>query len=96
MPADSTVTVPLPNAERIKAQISELADALSTRAPGYESLLQTIHKNLAEDPDTQHFLTDEEIGVIVAGLTKKTGLMIAEEAVKKAGRKGGKIDLGDL
>lgn len=93
----STVTVPLPAAERIKAQIVQLQEQLATRAPGYESLLHTIHRNLAEDPDIAHLLSDDEIGVIVAGLTKKAGVVLAEKELKKmkAG-KGGKVDMSDL
>jgi hypothetical protein len=90
------VVAPLPQAEVIKVQIAQLAASLQERLPGYESLLHTIHRNLATDPDTVHFLSDEEIGVIVAGLQKKTGTEIAKAEAKKMTKKGGKVDLGEL
>lgn len=94
---DSTVVVPLDKTEQIKARIADLRDSLRAQLPNYESLLHTIHRNLATDPDTVHLLTDEEIGIIVAALSKRTGIFIAKEvAEKKSGSKGKKADLSDL
>lgn len=94
---DSTVITPvsLSVAEQMKTKIAELLEALQKQLPGYESLLHTIHRNLANDPDTVHLLSDEEIGVICAGLAKRTGVFIAKAEVEKKSGKG-KTTLGDL
>lgn len=94
--SDSTVTIPLANSDIIKGRIAELLTLLQQNAPGYESLLHTIHRNLAIDPDTVHLLTEEEIGIICSGLQKRTGVAIAKEEVSKMKRKGGKVTLDDL
>lgn len=96
---DSTVTVPLTNAEEISGKIESLKEALQQRLPSYESLLHTIHRNLANDPSTVHLLSEEQIGIICAGLQKKTGVFIANaeaEKTVKSGKKTGKVDVSEL
>lgn len=93
---DSTVVTPIDNSEQIKSRIADLLEALQKNLPGYESLLHTIHRNLATDPATVQLLTEEEIGVICAGLSKRTGVQIAKEAAEKMVRKKGKVDLSEL
>ncbi len=97
---DSLVVEPLSEAEQVVGKISELQTALQRQLPEYSSILHSIHTELQRSPDTVHFLTDEQIGVIVAGLQKKTGMFIAAETAKKpigsGGKRGGKIGLDDL
>lgn len=94
---DSTVVVPLTNSEQIKARIADLLEALQKQLPSYESLLHTIHRNLATDPDTVSLLTEEEIGVICAGLAKRTGVFIAKVEAEKMVKGGkGKVKLEEL
>jgi hypothetical protein len=94
MPVDSTVVTSLSNSDQIKSRIADLQIALQERLPGYESLLHTIHRNLATDPETVHLLSDEEIGVICAGLSKRTGTFISAIEAKKTSKnlKGIKVD----
>ncbi len=92
----TSMPIPLTAAEAIKSKIADLCEALQKQLPSYESLLHTIHRNLATDPDTVQFLTDEEIGIICAGLSKKTGIMIAKAEADKMSRSKKKVDLGDL
>src|ERR1700743_3323570 len=66
----------------LKAKIQTLQENLQKEVPGYENLLRTIHENLSADDSTVHFLSDEEIGVIVAALSKKKGIVLAEIEVK--------------
>lgn len=73
----STTSIPLGNAEQLVNKINELQTSLQENSPGYESLLYTIHTNLAKDPDMVHLLTEEQIGVIVSGLSKKKVITIA-------------------
>jgi hypothetical protein len=93
---DSTVVLSLSNSDQIKARIADLQEMLQKQLPGYESLLHTIHRNLSMDPETTQLLSDEEIGVIVAGLSKRTGIFITKVETEKKLKKGGKITLDDL
>lgn len=88
---DSTISVPLTEADQIKGRIYQLQNALQKELPGYEGLLHTIHSNLAKSPDTVHFLSDEEIGIICSGLQKKTQIVISAKENKKS-LKGTKLD----
>lgn len=96
--SDSTVTLPVAptQAEQIKAKILDLQEALQKQLPSYESLLHTIHRNLSMDASTVHLLSEEEIGVICAGLQKRTGVFIQQEVVKKVKVSKGKISVDDL
>ncbi len=93
---DSTTSAPMPQSklDQMRAKILDLQEMLARQLPGYESLLQTIHRNLAEDSETVHLLSEQEIGVIVSGLSKKTGIYIAAETARK--KKNEKITLSDL
>ena len=94
---DSTQVVSLNSTEQIKDKILQLQESLQKQLPNYEGLLHTIHQALAKDPDTVHFLSDQEIGVIVSGLSKKTGVVVAEKEAKKKIDKSLKgITLADL
>ena len=68
---------PLQGADVIKHKIGLLQEALQKQSPGYEQLLQTIHVALNKDEELVHLLSDEEVGTIVAGLSKKTNIVIA-------------------
>ena len=92
---DSTTVAPLGEADQLRAKIMDLQSSMQRQAPNYEHLLHTIHSALARSPDTVHLLSDEEIGVIVAGLSKKTNVVIsAQLARKKDSLKG--VTLNDL
>jgi hypothetical protein len=68
---------PLQGADIIKHKISQLQEALQQQSPGYEELLRTIHVALHKDEELVHLLSEEEVGTIVAGLGKKTNIVIA-------------------
>lgn len=89
-------TIKLTNYDLITNKIHQLQTILQAAAPNYENLLREIHTNLAADADVVHLLSEEQIGVIVAGLSKKKGIVIAEvmTKVKKASLKN--TDLEDL
>jgi len=96
---DSTVvtTIPLSVEDAIKGKIDSLQKSLQQKLPDYESILHFIHRELAEHPDTVHLLSDEEVGIIVAGLQKRTGIFIAgAEADKKVKGKKGGVSLDDF
>jgi hypothetical protein len=80
----------------IKEKILDLQAALQLQLPTYEALLHTIHRNLANNPDTVHLLSEEDIGIICAALSKKTGVFLTKEITDKSSKKKAKIDLSDL
>lgn len=93
----------LNNIQQIQQRIYELRTALQTQAPGYESLLFHIHKQLAADEEMTHLLSEEEIGIIVAALSKKKDVIISVELAKKraagvtsSGKKVRDLSLEDL
>jgi hypothetical protein len=81
---------PLTGAEQIVQKISVLKEMLQQSLHGYESILQQIHINLAKDPEIVTLLTPEEVGVIVAGLAKRKGIIIATTSTAKAKTASGK------
>lgn len=85
---------PLTPLQDIKNKISQMQSDLQQQLPGYEHLLRVIHTNLAQDDSTVHLLSEEEIGIIVAGLSKKKGVVLAEieTKTKKASLKGTTVD----
>lgn len=87
-----TESVPLTNLEQTVHRINELQTLLQAQAPSYENLLQQIHIILAKDPDMVHMLTNEQVGVIVSGLSRKTNIVLTTPAnpTKKQTLAGGK------
>jgi hypothetical protein len=95
---DSINTTPLTPAEQIVARINELQAALAANAPNYQGLLHTIHQALIKDQEAVHLLTEEQIGVICAGLTKNKNVVIATAVAKSKtpSKKLAGIGLDDL
>ncbi len=97
-----TSTSPLSSAEQIFSKILELQQKLQAAAPNYEHLLHTIHMMLQKDPDLTHLLSEEQIGVVVAGLCKRKNIVIAEpqklsrKTTTSTGKKLADVELGDL
>lgn len=97
-------TTPTPTAlsaaEQVMNRIFELQVALQQALPAYESLLHQIHVGLAKDPDVIHLLTEEQIGTICAGLSKKKNVVIATATKSKSTTVSGKklkdISISDL
>lgn len=77
----------LKNADQIAEKIVALQAALQQSLPGYESLLFTIHQEIKKDPDIAHILSEEQVGIIVAGLSKKKGIIISEEKARSPAAK---------
>lgn len=96
------VSTPLNNCEQVVGKIAELQIALQQALPGYESMLHQIHVALQKDEDCTVLLTPEQIGVIVAGLSKKKGIVLATSKTASGAKKtaSGKalkdVSLGDF
>jgi hypothetical protein len=69
-------------AEQIHEKILKLQELLTTQNPGIDSWLRDIHTNLHKDESLIQYLSPEEIGVIVSGLSIKAKIEIVNEAVK--------------
>lgn len=80
---------------QITNRIQELKSALESAIPGYEGILQQIHRQLSQDEALNHLLTDEQVGVICAGLTRKKQIMLVKEASRGSGA-GKKQKLSDI
>lgn len=94
----TTESVPLDNLGQISQKLADLQQQLQTQAPGYEGLLQRIHTDLIKDPDLAHLLTDEQVGVLVAGLSKKKNIVLVElsSPKKRTTTADGKKSLKDV
>ncbi len=80
-------------ADQLREQIATLKEALISANPGMPTMLRTIHTALQKDKDIVTLLSEEEIGVVVAGLLKQTNTVITAAKVKKP---SSKLSLDDL
>lgn len=81
-------TIDYDPAADLVARIADLQKAMEEKLPGFKDQLRTIHKMLKDHDvaDLKHMLTDEQVGVIVRGLSQHTGVVIAESKVAKGGK----------
>lgn len=85
------------NAFLVKEQIALLQERLLTHHPEMPILLRKIHTVLKQDPEVVTLLEDEEIGIIVSGLSVQTQTTIATSvATKKTGKSLKSIGVSDL
>jgi hypothetical protein len=98
--ANAPITpTPLSQSAQILDKIAELQISLQKGAPNYEGLLHTIHVALMKDEELTHLLTEEQVGIICAGLAKKKNIIIAATAAKgklSNGKKLKDVTLEDL
>lgn len=81
----------------VQEQIASLQSALLASHPTMPILLREIHKTLKADPEVVTLLTEEEIGVIVNGLSSQTQTTIATSlASGKKGKSIKSIGVADL
>lgn len=84
-------------AEQIKEAIQDLSTKLLSAHPEMPILLRKIHQHLSKDPEIVTLLTEEEIGVIVDGLSNQTKTSIATSlATGKKGKPIKSIGIADL
>lgn len=82
----------------LKMEMAELQAQLEQNVPGFANKLREIHTKLRQDPAIVTLLTDDEIGVIVAGLEKHTNVQIVAPAAIKASKSRSKepVSASDL
>ncbi len=73
-------------ATQVKEAIASLQNALLSAHPTMPILLREIHQTLRKDPEVVTLLSEEEIGVIVNGLSAQTKTTIAVSI--SSGKKG--------
>lgn len=73
----------LVNVEFVSSKIAELQQQLEEKAPGYKTLLREIHTILRKDEELVHILKEEEIGVIMRGLSTMKDVVINKETEKE-------------
>lgn len=82
--------IPLDKSEQIFQRISDLKISMQAKSPGYEALLQVIHRNLVDDNDVVTLLSPEQMGTIFAALSMKKSVIIAKAASSKSKTSSGK------
>ena len=95
MPEISSSEADLPELTRISTLITEMQQQLQLQQPGYESLLHRIHRDLSAREDVVHLLTEDQIGAIFAGLSKKKNIIINEVKIKERAKKSLKQTTAD-
>jgi hypothetical protein len=83
-------------AEQLKESVLSLQAALLDGHPQMPTLLQQIHRKLKEDPTIVTILDEDDIGIIVAGLSKQTQTTIATSLSKSKAKTIKSIGIGDL
>jgi len=82
---------------QVQESIAALQQALLSAHPEMPVLLRKIHQTLRNDPEVVTLLTEDEIGVIVNGLSKQTQTTIATSlATKRTGKTLKSIGIADL
>lgn len=77
--------------------IQDLSDKLLSQHPEMPHLLRKIHQTLKANPEVVTLLSEEQIGVIVNGLSKQTQTTIATSlAVGKKGKSIKSLGIADL
>lgn len=74
---------------QVAESIEDLRSKLLTQHPEMPLLLRKIHQTLKADPDVVTLLSDDQISVIVNGLSKQTQTTIATSI--SSGKKGKSI-----
>lgn len=84
------------DSNELKMKIAELQSMILDAHPRMPLLLKDIHSILKNDPDNVTLLSEEDIGIIVAGLKKQTATEITTATLKKSTKALSKITDLDL
>lgn len=81
----------------ISEAIADLSDKLLSQHPEMPHLLRKIHQTLKANPECVTLLSEEQIGIIVNGLSKQTQTTIATTiSSSKKGKSIKSIGISDL
>lgn len=70
--------------EQIQENIIRLESMLLLQLPDYPTLLRDIHRQLKKDESLVTLLKEEEIAILVNGMSLQTGVIFKETAAKQA------------
>jgi hypothetical protein len=71
--------------EQVRESIASMQTALLSAHPDLPSLLRKIHTTLKANPDIVTLLSEDEIGIIVNGLSRQQNITIAS-SISKGGK----------
>jgi hypothetical protein len=80
--------------EPIKFKLLNLQTALTDRSPALPNILQDIHATLKNYPENVTLLSEEDIALIVQGLSHQTQVSIVSQVSK--GSKGSKSAIANI
>ena len=83
-------------AYEVKEKLASLEAALLEKLPTMPTILRDIHRSLKADPDVVTLLTEEEIAILINGLKKQTGTVVATSALKAPRKALSKLTVDDL
>lgn len=79
------------------AQLCELEQKLNEKIPDFVGQLRYLHRSAAEDPNVVTIMTEDEIGIIVRGLSQMVQIEIIEPKVTKTRtKKLANVDSDDI
>lgn len=81
---------------QVREKLLSLEAALLEKLPEMPTILRSIHKQLKADPEVVTLLTEEECSLLVRGLKKQTGAVIATAAIKGGKKAMSKMTVEDL
>jgi len=83
-------------AEQLRESVLTLQSQLLEANPNMPVLLRTIHTQLRTDPALVTTLSEEDIGIIVSGLSKQQNTVIATTIAKSKTKAIKSIGVSDL
>lgn len=96
---DNSAPTPVhPQLALLEPKIKALEDALLSSDPKMPLHLKEIHKTLQQYEELAHLLTESQIAVVMEGMQRQSGIILAAETKKKSGSQGKLkgIDADDL
>lgn len=83
--------------DQLKEKVLQVQSALLAAHPSLPGLLAEIHKTLKNDPAQVTLLDEDEIGILVSGLSYQTKVEIATTMAKdKTGKAMKKLTVEDI
>lgn len=86
-------TVSSPKYIEIQLKLADLQSALLEKNPQMPLLLRDIHSQLKQNPEVVTLMTEEEIAVVIAGLSQQTLTHLSGSTLKSAKSASGKASL---
>jgi hypothetical protein len=78
-------------------RMTKIEESMTRADPELPTHLKVILKHMQEYEELAHLLTPQQIGVLMQGFQKHSGIqLVAEAAAKKGGKKGPKVTVDDL